>query len=48
MGENTPYIKYIQVYEYTDAAPGGKQAMSWANITAPPPGLKAVQQYQVK
>ena len=53
VGDHTPYIKYIQVYEYSNNAAnatgggGRKQQMSWANISNPPPGLKNVEQYQI-
>ena len=45
LGENTPYVKYVQVYECIDA--GGRTPMTWTNVGSPPPQLTALQQYQL-
>ena len=44
VGENTPFIKYMKVYECSD---NNKKPLSWLNISSPPPGLALSQNYQI-
>ena len=43
LGECTPFVQYVKVFEVGD---GGKKPMSWMNINQPPPGLPQAQYYQ--
>ena len=50
LGDNTPFIKYIQVYECFGGKGGGgakRRPASWAGIIQPPPGLRTTQQFQI-
>ena len=47
LGDKTPFIKYLQVYEYAEGSAGGKKAVSWSTVTQPPAGLPRLQQYQI-
>ena len=44
VGEHTPFIKYMKVYECSDDS---KTPLSWQNISSPPPGLSLSQNYQI-
>ena len=51
LGDNTPFIKYMQVYECVGGEGGGcgtkRRAASWAGIIQPPAGLPTSQQFQI-
>ena len=47
VGEQTPYVKYVQAYEYTDKVGRLKKPMSWSSVMRPPSGLNHFQQYEV-
>ena len=44
VGEHTPFIKYMKVFELSE---GCKKPLSWLNASQPPPGLTKSQQYQI-
>lgn len=44
VGENTPFFKYLKVYECSD---NSKNPLSWLNISSPPRGLSLAQNYQI-
>ncbi len=44
VGENTPFFKYVKVYECSG---NSKKPLSWLNISSPPPGLALSQNYQI-
>ena len=47
LGETTPFIKYMKVYECGEWRTGGRKALSWLTVGQPPPGLAQSQQYQI-
>ena len=43
LGENTPFVKFIRVFELL----GSRKAASWMSVSQPPPGLPQFAKYQV-
>ncbi|KAK2158561.1 hypothetical protein LSH36_167g03038 [Paralvinella palmiformis] len=47
LGEKTPFIKSVHVYEYVDVGLAGKKMMSWASIVQSAAGLVRAQQHHI-
>ena len=45
VGNETPFIKYIRVFECSDV--GTKRPVSWSTVTLPPEGFQRLHHYQL-
>ncbi|XP_021363812.1 extended synaptotagmin-1-like isoform X2 [Mizuhopecten yessoensis] len=46
-GDQTPAVKYVRAFEYSEGVPGGHKPVSWVSVHSPPCGLEKMSNYQV-
>ena len=48
LGDQTPFVRYMKVYEYSEGMPGGrKQPATWLSLLQPPADMPKLPQYQI-
>ncbi|XP_046355848.2 uncharacterized protein PYUK71.03c-like isoform X2 [Haliotis rufescens] len=47
VGEQTPHIRNVRVFEFSEGVPGGHKPCTWFSVNQPPKGLDNMSTYQV-
>ncbi|XP_055957357.1 uncharacterized protein LOC126821662 isoform X2 [Patella vulgata] len=47
VGDQTPNIKHVRVFEFCEGVPGGHSNVTWVNVNQPPAGMDKMSSYKI-